>query len=255
MTETKPQEWDKYVHHLNPKGQSPLVLVCEHASCFIPAQFNDLGLSSAARKSHAAWDPGAYGLAQELSALLDAQLIASAVSRLVYDCNRPPTAPDAMPAQSEVVQVPGNIGLDAAAKAERAAVYYAPFRDLLAHTLRGIAKPAIVTIHSFTPIYHGQQRDVEVGVLHDSDSRFADAIIAQTGLGALDVQRNAPYGPGDGVTHTLKEHGVAHGRLNVMLEVRNDLIQTPAQQAALAKTLFDWISAAWAALTSEAGLI
>jgi len=91
---------DTYVLTENPDGQSPVVLVCEHASHYIPAQFDGLGLSDDARHSHAAWDPGAMGVALLMAKQMDAALVASGVSRLVYDCNRPPTAIDAMPARS-----------------------------------------------------------------------------------------------------------------------------------------------------------
>ncbi|MEM7615252.1 MAG: hypothetical protein AAF245_09405 [Pseudomonadota bacterium] len=60
----------------------------------------------------------------------------------------------------------------------------------------------------------------------------------------LDVRRNEPYGPKDGVTHTLIKHGDAERRPNVMIEIRNDLIATPMQQAGMADTLSPWISAA-----------
>ena len=36
-------------------GASPVVLVCEHASHFIPPSLGDLGLSAKARYSHIAW--------------------------------------------------------------------------------------------------------------------------------------------------------------------------------------------------------
>ena len=44
---------------------------------------------------------------------------------------------------------------------------------------------------------------------------------------ALNTLRNEPYGPEDGVTHTLKLHGLSNGVLNVMIEIRNDLVATP----------------------------
>uniref|UniRef100_A0AAN0NKQ8 N-formylglutamate amidohydrolase n=1 Tax=Yoonia rhodophyticola TaxID=3137370 RepID=A0AAN0NKQ8_9RHOB len=80
-----------------PAGGSPVVLICEHASNFIPAELKDLGLSADAKRSHVAWDPGALGVAQAMSDGLDATLVASRVSRLVYDCNRPQTPPTPCP--------------------------------------------------------------------------------------------------------------------------------------------------------------
>lgn len=43
---------------LNGRGAAQAVLVCEHASRFIPAALNGLGLSDEAARSHAAWDIG-----------------------------------------------------------------------------------------------------------------------------------------------------------------------------------------------------
>ncbi len=98
--------------------------------------------------------------------------------------------------------------------------------------------PILITIHSFTPVYNGERRAVEVGVLHDSDTRFADALLEELCPSALyDIQRNEPYGPEDGVTHTLVDQAQSRGLLNVMIEVRNDLIATQAGQEKIAELL------------------
>ena len=241
---------NSHVVVLNPEGRSSVVVVCEHASCYIPPAFNDLGLTGEALQSHAAWDPGAMSVAKGLSLHLNATLIASDVSRLVYDCNRPPDAQDAMPSKSEVFDVPGNANLTSAQRQDRTTQFYDPFRARLAEAIATKTAPIVVTIHSFTPVYDGQRRTVEVGVLHDTDDRLANAMleIAPSYL-AFNVQRNAPYGPEHGVTHTLKEHAVAAGHLNVMLEVRNDLLQSQAQQDTMAETIAHWLTAAIADLS------
>jgi predicted N-formylglutamate amidohydrolase len=237
----------EYVQAVNPGASSSVVLVCEHATSFIPASFENLGLSIAASESHVAWDPGALAVAQRMSEKLDAVLIAATASRLVYDCNRPPGSPDAMPARSEIFEIPGNIGLGDTDRAERAKVYYLPFRAELAARIARTPDPIIVTIHSFTPVYHGHVRSVEIGVLHDSDARLGDAmLICAADHTRANVQRNQPYGPQHGVTHTLKEHAISVGHLNVMLEVRNDLIATDVQQVAMADMLATWVADAFA---------
>ena len=76
----------------NPDGMSAVLLICEHASNFIPASLDNLGLDAKTANSHVAWDPGALAVTQLLSRSLDATMITSKVSRLVYDCNRPPDA-------------------------------------------------------------------------------------------------------------------------------------------------------------------
>lgn len=228
---------------LNAEGRSPIVVVCEHASCFIPPALNDLGVSADDLQSHAAWDPGALPVAKGLSDRLNAKLIASEVSRLVYDCNRPPSAPDAMPHQSEAIKVPGNVGLSAVQRQDRVDKYYEPFRTTLAEAIAATTSPVIVTVHSFTPTYFGQKRAVEIGVLHDTDTRLADVMLETASqFTKVLVLRNDPYGPEHGVTHTLKEHALENGHLNVMLEVRNDLIQTNQQQDEMADCIAKWLA-------------
>lgn len=212
---------------INPGGSAPIVLVCEHASAAIPASLNDLGLRAEDRLSHAAWDIGARAVAIRLSETLDAPLVASRVSRLVYDCNRPPEAPDSIPAKSELIDVPANSSLAPADREARARAIYEPFRVLLAETIaaRRALSPAIVTVHSFTPVYFGVRREVELGLLHDSDDRLARAMFgAAPEFTVLGTALNQPYGPADGVTHTLKVHALPAGLLNVMIEIRNDFV-------------------------------
>jgi len=209
--------------HFNVEATSGLLLVCEHASNYIPSEFDNLGLPRKTRQSHIAWDIGAAEFADKLATVLNAGLLKSSVSRLVYDCNRPPEADDAIPEKSEVFEIPGNQNLSTSDREHRAAKVYHPFREYLS----GLAKTAkaLITIHSFTPIYNGHTRTVEIGVLHDSDTRLADKILEHSALVIdMDVRRNEPYAPSDGVTHTLKVHGLANGIPNVMLEIRNDIL-------------------------------
>lgn len=231
------------------------LLVCEHASRHVPDRFHGLGLSEALLSSHIAWDPGALGVARALSARLSAPLVHGTISRLIYDCNRPPEAPDAVPARSETHDVPGNTSLTPAARQARVDHVYAPFRDRLAAEIasRRAALQLLVTVHSFTPVYRGQNRPVQLGILHGRDDRFAQAMLAHKPAALdWDTRVNEPYGPADGVTHTLEVQGTANGLLNVMLEIRNDLIAEPVQQAACAEMLAPWISGVLAQQSEDA---
>lgn len=225
-----------------PDGRSPVLVICEHASRSVPVRFGNLGLSEEALSSHIAWDPGALAVARGLSASLDATLVYQRFSRLIYDCNRPPDAPAAMPAASEIYAIPGNQHLDAAERQARTEALYLPFhqriRDLIrSRTARGLAS-VIVTIHSFTPVYDGKRRDVELGILHDADDRLASRMLDLAAEAPLyRTERNQPYGPADGVTHTLKLHGLENGFKNVMIEVRNDLIVDDVGQGVMADYL------------------
>ncbi|NOZ33280.1 MAG: N-formylglutamate amidohydrolase [Alphaproteobacteria bacterium] len=238
------------VETINPSGRSDIVLVCEHGSSYMPPEFGGLGLDRAALTSHIAWDPGALELARGLSAHFDAPLVVQKVSRLIYDCNRPPGALGAMPAQSAGQSIPGNSNLSAADRADRTARFYDRFHDELTGVIEArLSKggvPVLVTVHSFTPVYMGVRRDVQVGILHDDDTRLADRMLAAAKGSGRDVRRNCPYGPEDGVTHTLKSQGVNRGLANVMIEVRNDLIATRADQESIAAWLAGLIKVALA---------
>ena len=242
---------------LNADGQGAVVLLCEHASNFIPEKYGDLGLSQEERDSHIAWDPGARAVALALSRELDGPLVAGRISRLVYDCNRPPTDPSAMAARSENTEVPGNADLTEVERRERVETVYHPFceavtRLLNARAARGL-KSILVTIHSFTPVYRGQPRAVEIGVLHDDDSQLADAMLDHVGaLPHRVIYRNAPYGPQDGVTHSLRIHAQTRGLLNVMLEIRNDLIQSSNTQSQLADEVLALLQPALSTLADGA---
>ncbi len=242
----------------NPDGRGGFVLACEHAGNFIPPELHGLGLGPGLTTSHIAWDPGALPVARELSRLLDAPLVAQRVSRLVYDCNRPPESDSAIPEVSEIHPVPGNRDLSPEARQERVVAVYLPFRDILAARLDAAraagSEPLLVTVHSFTPVYRGIPRDVDIGILHDTDSRFADAVLQHAGAdGDLAVRRNEPYGPADGVTHTLQVHALPRGLGNVMIEIRNDLIREGAGQQSMAARLARWLAAARDDFAAAAG--
>ncbi|MEQ3671920.1 N-formylglutamate amidohydrolase [Pseudophaeobacter sp.] len=242
----------------NGTGRGEALILCEHASHHIPDRYGDLGLVGADRQSHAAWDPGALAVAKALSDALDSPLIASCISRLVYDCNRPPEAASAMPEKSELIEVPGNVALTEAQRAERVDTVYQPFITAVDQMIErrkaeGL-QTALITIHSFTPVYYGTPRAVEIGILHASDTRLADAMLAQaSALPQRQVDRNEPYGPEDGVTHSLQIHGLENGLPNVMIEVRNDLLRTPQQETQMADELLALLRPALAALKAEGG--
>lgn len=225
-----------------PDGSSPVFIICEHASRALPERFGDLGLSAEALSSHIAWDPGALAVAKGISAALDATMVYQRFSRLIYDCNRPPESAGAMPETSEIYTIPGNQRLDAAGRQARTEGLYIPFHDSIRALLNQRAargqKNVIVTIHSFTPIYNGKRRAVELGILHDDDRWLADRMLDAAAEAPLyQTERNQPYGPEDGVTHTLKLHGIANGLHNVMIEVRNDLIGDDVGQGVMADYL------------------
>lgn len=217
---------DDPVIPVNEAGRSPYVLICEHAGNRMPRKLGSLGLAESELARHIAWDIGAEGVARLLSRLIDAPLMLQRYSRLVYDCNRPPESAAAMPVVSETTRVPGNENLRAEDRLARIAAIYRPFHAAVSSVLDARAAHgqvvSVVSIHSFTPVYKGKRRDFELGILHDRDTRLADILVK--GFSKVDVRRNEPYGPKDGVLHTLNLHAGVRGLRHAMIEIRNDLI-------------------------------
>jgi predicted N-formylglutamate amidohydrolase len=233
---------------VNPTAKGPVLIVCEHASRRLPEKLGTLGLDADALSSHIAWDPGALAVAERMARILDAELIHQRFSRLAYDCNRPPEAAGAMPEMSEIYEIPGNRALTQGQRDQRTRALYLPFHEAVsaaidARSARG-QETVLVTMHSFTPVFMGKERAVEIGILHDRDSRLADAMLAAAEGAPYDVRRNEPYGPEDGVTHTLIKHGLARDLRNVMIEVRNDLIRNEDGQRVMADLLAELLSKA-----------
>lgn len=225
-----------------PTARGRFVIVCEHASNTLPDPWGDLGLTRDLQTAHIAWDIGALGLARGLAQRLDAVLVHAPVSRLIYDCNRAPDMPGAILARSELHDIPGNKLISATARAARTAAVYVPFHNALhAVITERIAlglNPVVVTIHSFTKIYHGLPRAVEFGVIHDADDQLARAILgAALAKTNLRCELNAPYSAADDVTHTLRLQATPYGLPNAMLEIRNDLIASPDAEQRMADML------------------
>ncbi len=223
----------------NKGGASPFVLVCEHASNFIPPSFERLGLDEADLSRHIAFDIGAEGTARWLSRLLDAPLLIQKISRLVYDCNRPPESASAMPDVSEIYEIPGNRGLAADARLRRVQQIYRPFNHALENLLdeRAAAakSTAVVSIHSFTRVYKARRRAVDLGLLFDRDAWLANFLVKS--FPGINAQLNEPYGPKDGVLHLLNLHAAPRGLHHLMIEICNDLIETERNQQQWAQRL------------------
>jgi predicted N-formylglutamate amidohydrolase len=224
---------------VNEQGRSPFVLICEHASNTMPKTLGTLGLPEAELTRHIAWDIGAEKVGRLLSRLMDAPLLLQRYSRLAYDCNRPPESPDSIPEMSELTAIPGNRKLSAEDRLARAREVYRPFHDgvsaVLDRRAAGGQQSLVVSIHSFTPVYKGKPRSVELGILHDRDTTLSSKLIKS--FPNIDARLNEPYGPKDGVLHTLNLHGFTRGLQHAMIEIRNDLVSTERGQDEWAQRL------------------
>jgi predicted N-formylglutamate amidohydrolase len=224
---------------LNLNGKSPVVLLCEHASNYIPPEYANLGLEPSELGRHIAWDIGVADVVRRLSQQLDAPAFLGTYSRLLIDLNRPLHASSSIVTRSEATDIPGNVSLTPTEREHRAARFFRPFHNAVEQHLAARAadgQPAvIVAVHSFTPTYHGVSRPWHAGVLYEKAAPFARATIerlsAHDGDGALNVGHNVPYSPSPDEDYGLLIYGDNVGNPAILIEIRQDLLSRPEDPA------------------------
>ncbi|MET0533343.1 MAG: N-formylglutamate amidohydrolase [Steroidobacter sp.] len=222
-------DWPPAVEILNDGGRSPFVLICEHASNHIPAEYAKLGLDDKELTRHIAWDIGAAEVTRALSQRLDAAAFLGGYSRLLIDLNRPLHVADSIPLRSEATDIPGNRALSDEERERRARLMFHPFQDgLRAHIEQRTTdgrRNILIAVHSFTPVYLGQPRSWHAGVLFGKAEGLGQALITQLSRDPmLNIGANVPYSVSAEADYALVVHGDLLGNPAVLIEIRNDLI-------------------------------
>ena len=241
----------------NAFGRSPFLLISDHYGRAIPRALGDLGLSESELQRHIAWDIGIAGVAHALARHLDAHLVAQRYSRLVIDCNRPPSSPNSIPHISESTVIPGNEALSReAAEARRREVfdpYHRRIREVIDRRQREGIPTVLVALHSFTPLYAGIARPWHVGTLYRRDSGLPSLLLeCFRAQGELAVGDNEPYAVSEETDYTIPVHGEARGLLNSGIEIRQDLIAEAAGQREWAERLANILGETEAQLRAQA---
>lgn len=222
---------------------APALFICDHASNVLPPGYGSLGLPPEQFARHIAWDIGAADVTRALAAHFHAPAVLSRTSRLLIDPNRGADDPTLVMRISDGALIPGNAHIDDAEIERRTQTYWRPYRDAIAtrlDTMTGARAPAIISIHSFTPIWRGTPRPWQIGLLWDGDARLAQPLLSELEKQPdLTIGDNEPY-DGALIGDTLYDLGTSRGLAHILIEVRQDLIATPegahvwAQRIALA---------------------
>jgi predicted N-formylglutamate amidohydrolase len=144
--------------------------------------------------------------------------------------------PSSIPEISETTDVPGNRGLSAEARAARREKIFEPYHARIGALLdarQAIARRTVyVAMHSFTPVFKGESRAMQVGVLYNRDVRLAAIMLELLRAeGDLVVGDNAPYAVSDVTDYGVPVHAERRGLPHVEIEIRQDLIADEAGQA------------------------
>lgn len=214
-------------------GESAGVFVtCEHASERLPEPWSWPEPDRRLLGTHWASDLGAADLAREYAARIGTVALLSRFSRLLCDPNRAEHEPSLFRDVAEREPVHLNLDLTLAERESRLTQYHRPFHAAVDRELGG--RPGLHTLlsmHSFTPLYEGQPRALEVGVLFDREDALGEQLVSAFARAGFHVAPNEPYSGKEGLIHSAAVHAERFGLRAVELEVRQDLAVDPAFRA------------------------
>ena len=218
------------------------LVICDHASNNIPLEYDNLGISKKDLESHRAFDLGASEVAIELSSLLSCSLVMANFSRLLIDPNRGKDDPTLIPKLAEGKIIKGNINIsmskDDIERSKRILRFYLPYHrqinEFINKSLDNGKIPKILSIHSFTPIWKGKKREIDVGILWDKDDRLSKIFL--NSLKNIKLGDNKPYS-GRLKNDTLYKHATSHGIPHVLIELRQDLLKKEKDKLQWAKKI------------------
>jgi len=213
----------------NDGGSAKVLLVADHASPYFPASMNQLGVADWVLERHVTWDIGSDLLTRFLADLIDAPAILAGFSRLIIDPNRKLDDPTAFVEISDGIAIPGNQGLSEAQKDLRIKSFFKPYHDAITARLNrfqaeGVV-PAMVSMHTCTPVFAQVVRRWHIGVMWDKDPRIAVPLMAKLGqMEDICFGDNEPYSGRHSHDFTIDHHAEPAGLPHVGIEVRQDLV-------------------------------
>lgn len=217
----------------DPGHAGPFVFTCEHASRALPDEIVADLADEPLLADHWGWDVGARDVTLALVEALGGQAVLSRASRLVVDCNRDPADPTFVVREVDSQRLGFNALVDVAELERRRVRYFDPYHDAIDRVVsarQALGPPVhLVAVHSFTPIYLGTPRAMEIGVLFDDFDREAWELEQALERAGFAAALNAPYTgkPPAGLIYSPRRHGQRAGIKYLELEIRHDLIDQP----------------------------
>ncbi|MEQ8454015.1 MAG: N-formylglutamate amidohydrolase [Sandaracinaceae bacterium] len=211
------------------RSDAKVLVTCEHASQRMPDGWAWPERDRRLVDTHWAYDLGAADMARDFAAAMGAAVVLSRYSRLLVDPNRPEDSDTLFRthAEGETVEL-NTTHLHAEERARRVQRLLRPYHATLDEEVAASRAPTLVSIHTFTPVYEGQPRTLEVGVLYDRDEALAERVAQVLVKAGLNAALNEPYSGKEGLMYAVDRHARAHGRQSIEFEVRQDLATDPA---------------------------
>ena len=226
---------------VNPHAQGRFLFTAEHASNRIPSAYSAGDTSFL--HTHWAWDIGVDPLMRHLCESLDCCGVQSQFSRLWIDANRAPNQEGLIKESIDGVPLSFNQHVSQEERQRRLTDFHAPYHEaitrmILAHT----QPPLFVSLHSFTPVWDGELRSMDIGVLFDRDEEVAYALAEILREDGFFVALNEPYSGKNGLIYAAHRHGTAQRIPYVELEFNQSMLSSPERVVSVASRLVDALS-------------
>jgi len=219
----------KIVDYRDPENpNNHVVITCEHAFNVLPDEYSwtehDKNYFV---NEHWGYDIGAFDMADALAKELKCVFVHSLYSRLLIDPNRTIVADTLFRKKGDGQEVDLNKDLTYEEEQKRIKKYFLSYYEALREVSKKVNATYIISTHSFTHMYEGQMRFLEVGVLYGNESaQFAHSIKEGLNNKGYKSEANKPY---DG----LKTQGAIQSlifakcpvkREGITFEFRNDIL-------------------------------
>ncbi len=205
---------------------------CEHASNRVPYPLvSSLSDKNDILHTHWAWDIGTKLLVQELVQLSQSTSILARFTRLLVDANRNKNRQDLIVPTVEGLPVSFNQNLDEAEVAWRLDTYYNPYHNafskLVEQRCQHEAPFLLISVHSFTPVWKGRVRTMDIGILFNSFDEIVYPLKKELEHEGFFVEMNEPYSGRFGLMYSVERQGLEFNIPHIELEFNQAQICTP----------------------------
>lgn len=225
---------------LNFDLTGPFIFSCEHASNQLPPDVQFSKEDFHFLQTHWGWDIGAQKVVEHLAKSTQCAAIFGTVSRLWVDLNRSIDRKDLVRTHTELHELSFNKNISSESEHKRLEDWYHPFHkaydELVEKKLR-LASPILISIHSFTPVWNGKVRTMDIGVLFDQYESLGIKLAQALKNEELFVECNEPYTGRGGLMYSVEDKGIRHGCKHLELEINQALICTPERVTCLANKI------------------
>jgi len=212
----------------NPNNS--IIITCEHATNELPEGYswteNDWTFFA---NDHWGYDPGSLDVAKYLAKELKCVLVYSLYSRLLCDVNRSIAADTLFRTGGDGRSIDLNANLTYEEEQARIIKYHHSYYNALREVSMKIDPLYMFSVHSFTPLYEGNPRTLEVGILVSYSDELGLKVFEGFKKRNHNVAVNEPYDGKQGLNtlDTILFAKYPVRRQGIEFEFRNDLLMDP----------------------------